>query len=243
MFEETYSRLTRGDKAQFAEAVSDLLYECYITRNYYDRTLKISKLNPTYSYIDRHYALIEEYLSFLSIVLTKSEEDGVIFISSDIEKNHLKIDSVTTLIVYALRSYYEEQLSQKPETLEVLMTSGQCNKLFHELGLSTATKRLSSSTIADSLRILESFNIVTRYRGRFSESSYSFYILPTIKYVISSEKMNALYQFINGESETLDDQGDLFNDYNMEKEENGSGIKEVGDGVFSLETNNSGDDQ
>ena len=241
MFEENYSKLTRSDKSLFAEAVSDLLYECYITRTYYDRSLKISKLNPTYAYIDRHYALIEEYLSFLSIVLSKSDEDGVIFIASSIEKNHLKIDSVTTLIVYALRSYYEEQLSLKPETLEILMTSGQCNKLFHELGLSTATKRLSTTTIADSLRVLESFNIVTRYRGRFSDSSYSFYILPTIKYVISSEKMNALYQFINGETSTLDD-GGLFNDYQNDSDQQVE-IKEVGEGVFSLEKNNLGDEE
>ena len=100
----------------------------------------------------------------------------------------------------------------------------------------------NTSTIADSLRVLESFNIITRYRGRFSESSYSFYILPTIKYVISGEKMNALYQFINGDSETLDD-GGLFDEYGGETSGNSASIKEDGEGVYSLETNNLGDEE
>lgn len=209
MFEENFKKLTRSDQNQFSEAVSDLLYQCYVTRTTFDRKLQIVKLNPTYAYIDRHFALIEEYLQFLSIILSKSDEDGVIFIASSIDKNHLKIDSVTTLIVYALRSYYEEQISSSPEKLNVLMTSGQCNTKLQELGLSTATKRLSSAVIANSLRTLDSFNIVTRCKGRYSDTSYSFYILPTIKYVINKDKMNFIYSFITGETEQEND-GSLF---------------------------------
>ena len=138
----------------------------------------------------------QDYLSYMDMDITKSDEDGIIFVTSAAEKNHLRIDTVTTLIVYALRSYYEDAISKAPEETEVLMTYGALNSLLQETGLSNLTKRLSSSTIASSLRTLDSYNVVSRANGTYGDPSYSFFILPTIKFVISAEKMNALYGFL-----------------------------------------------
>lgn len=196
MFTEDYEKLTRGERTQFSEALNDLLYECFIVRKSYDRKSKMFKADPDYLFIERHYSMFEDYLSYMDMDMTKSDEDGIIFITSGAEKNHLRIDTVTTLIVYALRSYYEDQIGKAPEENEVLMTYGSLNSLLQETGLSNLTKRLSSSTIAASLRTLDSYNVITRANGTYGDPSYSFFILPTIKFVISSEKMNALYSFL-----------------------------------------------
>lgn len=196
MFLEDFEKLTRSEKALFSEAVNDLLYQCFIVRRIYDRKMKMFKTNPDYLYIDRHFELIEDYLSYINISLSKSDEDGIIFISSGIEKNHLRLDVVTTLIVYALRSYYEDQISRFPEEITPRMTYGILNTFLQETGLSNLTKRLSSSTIASSLRVLDSYNIITKIEGSYGDPAYSFCILPTIRYIISSEKMNTLYNFL-----------------------------------------------
>ena len=81
------------------------------------------------------------------------------------------------------------------------MTSGAINSLVNELGLSTLSKRLSPTTIASALRVLDGFNIVTRANNSYGDPSYSFYIMPTIRYVISSEKLNALYTMLNAPEE------------------------------------------
>lgn len=201
MFEEDYNQLTRSDKNQFAKTLSDLLYECYVVRRVYNMKSRMFITNPDYLFIERHESLFEEYLSFASISLSKVDEDGIYFIVSDAEYNHMRLDSVTTLVVYALRDYYEDQLSKSPQTTAVSMDSKTLSYHINSLGLSNLTKRLSPTTIASCMRTLDSYNIVNRSERSYSDPYYSFYILPTIRFVISAEKMNALYQELSGEKQ------------------------------------------
>ncbi len=217
MFTEEYDQLTRGDKNLFSEAVNRLLYECYIVRRNYDRKAKMFKSDATYIFIERHYSMIEEYLSYIDIDISKSDDEGIIFITSAIEKNHLRMDSVTTVLVYALRSYYEGQIEKTPEESAVLMSYAALNVMLQETGLSNLTKKISSTSIAASLRQLDSYNVVTRVTNTYGDPSYTFYILPTIRYVISSEKMNALYSFITKPNEEVDTP--LFTSFASSKEE------------------------
>ena len=196
MFTEDYEKMSRSDKTQFKEVLNDLLYECFIVRKVYDRKSKMFRANPDYLFIERYTSTFEDYLSYMDMQLSKNDEDGVIFVTSGAERNHFRIEPSTTLVVYALRSYYEGQIEKAPEETEVLMTSGQMNQLVQEMGLSNLSKRLSSSTIASSLRTLDAFNIVTKANNSYGDPSYSFFILPTIRYVISAEKLSALYALL-----------------------------------------------
>ena len=201
MFQEEYEKLSHSDRTLFSETVNDLLYQCYIVRKSYDRKSKMLRMDPGYYFIERYFSLFEEYLSYMDMQLSKNDQDGVIFVTSGAERNHLRFDPTTTLVVYVLRSYYEGAIEKAPQETEVLMTSGAINSLVNELGLSTLSKRLSPTTIASALRVLDGFNIVTRANNSYGDPSYSFYIMPTIRYVISSEKLNALYTMLNAPEE------------------------------------------
>ena len=201
MFQEEYEKLSHSDLTLFSETVNDLLYQCYIVRKSYDRKSKMFRMDPGYYFIERYFSLFEEYLSYMDMQLSKNDQDGVIFVTSGAERNHLRFDPTTTLVVYVLRSYYEGAIEKAPQETEVLMTSGAINSLVNELGLSTLSKRLSPTTIASALRVLDGFNIVTRANNSYGDPSYSFYIMPTIRYVISSEKLNALYTMLNAPEE------------------------------------------
>lgn len=202
MFEEEYNKLSRGDRDLFKKVVNMLLYSSFINRRGYDKQLKIFKTNPYYMFIETNYSLFEDYLSFMDVDLNKDDQDGVIYTSSIGDYSHLKIDLPTTLIVFALRSYYEGEVSKNPTDTYILMNNVQIMNLVNELGLSNLTKRLSASTISYSLSYLTSFNILNRFQGTYSEPSYSFYITPAIRYVISSEKMNILYNSITKTDDT-----------------------------------------
>ena len=201
MFQEEYEKLSHSDRTLFSETVNDLLYQCYIVRKSYDRKSKMFRMDPGYYFIERYFSLFEEYLSYMDMQLSKNDQDGVIFVTSGAERNHLRFDPTTTLVVYVLRTYYEGAIEKAPQETEVLMTSGAINSLVNELGLSTLSKRLSPTTIASALRVLDGFNIVTRANNSYGDPSYSFYIMPTIRYVISSEKLNALYTMLNAPEE------------------------------------------
>lgn len=196
MFQEELEKMSRGDRSMFTETVNDLLYECFIVRKSYDKKSHMFKADSRYMFIERYYSVFEDYLSYMGMVLSKDETDGVIFVTSSAERNHFKLDVTTTLIVFALRSYYEGQVEKAPEETEVLMTSGQLQALIKELGLSNVSKRLSTNTLASIMRTLDGFNVVSRANNTYSDLNYAFFILPTIRYVISNEKLNSLYTYL-----------------------------------------------
>ena len=201
MFQEEYEKLSHADKIQFSSTVNDLLYQCYIVRKSYDRKTKMFRMDPEYYFIERYFSLFEDYLSYMDMQLSKNDDDGVIFVTSGAERNHLRFDPTTTLVVFALRSYYEGAIEKTPQETEVLMTSGAMNAIVNEMGLSNLSKRLSPTTIASALRILDGFNIVSKANNSYGDPSYSFFIMPTIRYVISSEKLNALYTLLTAPKE------------------------------------------
>ena len=193
MFQEDYEKLTRGEQRQFEDAVNDLLYTCFIVRKSFDRATNVSKISPTYLFIERHYNLINDFVGFIGLDLVKDDQNGVIYLNSEEGRNRIRIDSVTTLLVYALRSYYEEKVSDNPSLTETYMDSTTLKMILRDKGLMKVNKRLSTNALASSLKTLASYNIIARAQHSFYDSSYSFYILPSIRYVISNSKMNALY--------------------------------------------------
>lgn len=193
MFQEDYEKLTRGEQRQFEDAVNDLLYTCFIVRKSFDRATNVSKISPTYLFIERHYNLINDFVGFIGLDLVKDDKNGVIYLNSEEGRNRIRIDSVTTLLVYALRSYYEEKVSDNPSLTETYMDSTTLKMILRDKGLMKVNKRLSTNALASGLKTLASYNIIARAQHSFYDSSYSFYILPSIRYVISNSKMNALY--------------------------------------------------
>ena len=193
MFQEDYEKLTRGEQRQFEDAVNDLLYTCFIVRKSFDRASNGSKISPTYLFIERHYNLINDFVGFIGLDLVKDDQNGVIYLNSEEGRNRIRIDSVTTLLVYALRSYYEEKVSDNPSLTETYMDSTTLKMILRDKGLMKVNKRLSTNALALGLKTLASYNIIARAQHSFYDSSYSFYILPSIRYVISNSKMNALY--------------------------------------------------
>ena len=210
MFQEEFEKMSRSDRELFAETVNDLLYQCYIVRKSYDRKTKMFRTDPGYLFIERYYSVIEDYLSYMDMQVSKNDDDGVVFVTSGAERNHYRFDPTTTLVVYALRSYYEGAIEKAPQETEVLMTNVTMNALVTQMGLSNLSKRLSPTTIASALRLLDSFNIVTRANNNYGDPSYSFFILPTIRYVISSEKLNALYSMLTAPKEETSSAPSLF---------------------------------
>lgn len=230
MFQDDYEKMSRGDRSLFAATLNDLLYQCYILRKTYDRKSKMFRADPGYMFIERYYSTFEDYLSYMDMNLSKNDEDGVIFVTSGADRNHFRMDPTTTLVVFALRSYYEGQLEKAPEETEVLMTSGQMMTLVQELGLSNLSKRLSSSTIASILRTLDSFNVVTRATNSYGDPTYTFFIMPTIRYVMSAEKLNALYTAITSPEE--ESEGTSLFDLPSKGEEENASTESSDDNTF-----------
>ena len=160
MFENEIEKMTRGERDMFKKVANHLLYTSFITRRTYDKTTKMFKTNQMYIFIEQYYSLFEDYFSFVDIDINKDDQDGVIYTSSISEYNQLRIDVPSTLLVFALRSYYEGEVSKNPSESFILMNNIQVMNLINELGLSNLSKRISSSTVSSSLSYLNSYNIL-----------------------------------------------------------------------------------
>lgn len=202
-FQEDYDALTTGEKNQFSDTMNNLLFHCFIVRKRFDPSTGLDKIQYDYSFIERHFSLFEGYLDFIDMTLQKDEDNGVIYLRSAADKNRERVDTATTYVVYTLRDYYEDAISKQPNLLQVRMESTELRQRLSDLGLSTAAKRLSLQTIAGAMKTLASFNVIAKGVGSFNDNTYNFFILPSIKYVISTEKMNALYRFLSGEDDSV----------------------------------------
>lgn len=210
MFQEDFEKLSRGEQRQFEDAINDLLYTCFIVRKSFDRATNMSKISPTYLFIERHFNLINDYVGYMGMDLSKDDASGVIFLTSEGGKNRLRIDSVTTLLIYALRSYYEEKVKDNPSLTDTYIDSTTLKMLLRDKGLMKVNKRLSTVALASGLKTLASFNIIVRAQHTFNDANYSFYILPSIRFVISNARMNALFDEItkiNDGTEDIDSEG------------------------------------
>ena len=109
MFEETFLQLTRADQEAFARAINQLLLTSFIVRDDFDRREKTIKINPTYRFIERHFDLINDYLSYAGWRVDKDLILGVFSLVNEYDHNRLRFDREVSLVLFVLRLIYEER--------------------------------------------------------------------------------------------------------------------------------------
>lgn len=199
-FFEEYETLRTQDKNTFAQVCNTLLFRCYLVRKRYDRTTGMDKFQADYAFCERHFSLFEEYLGYMDVVLVKDDDSGVIFVRNEEDRNTVRFNTNTTLIIFALRIYYEAAIKERPNNLEVHMDSNILRQQLSDLGLSNTTRRISIADIQQAMKTLSQYNIVVNSKGTFNDNTFSFYILPSIKFIIDRDRINSLYRYLSGDS-------------------------------------------
>ena len=196
MFEEKYLQLSNSEKDDFARVVNNLMLKSFILRENYDRHSKMMKSNRDYSFIERNIDMIREYLEFSGWTIEKDSRLGVVMINNEYQDNHIRIDFLTSIIVYGLRYAYELSKEKEEMTTEVYFTAAELLQILMEKGLIRQDKKPSAVAMASSYRFLENHNIIARVSGEFRDRGLTFYILPSILYVIDIERINVIFDQI-----------------------------------------------
>ena len=196
MFEEKYLQLSNQEKEDFARVVNNLMLKSFILRENYDRHSKMMKSNRDYSFVERNIDMIREYLEFSGWTVEKDSRLGVVMINNEYKDNHIRIDFLTSIIVYGLRYAYELSKEKEEMTTEVYFTAAELLQILMEKGLIRQDKKPSAVAMASSYRFLENHNIISRVSGEYRERSLTFYILPSILYVIDVERINVIFDQI-----------------------------------------------
>lgn len=201
MFEEQFEQLTNRDKEIFAHTVNALLLKSFILRESYDKQNRMMKTNPDYSFLEKNIDLVREYLGYSGWVIEKDSQLGIIMIQNEYQENRIRLDFMTSLMIYALRYAYEVQREQNPMLQEVYFSSTSLIQLMLDKSLVTAEKRPSATSLASSFRFLENHNIISRISGEYRDRDLQFYILPSILYIIDNDRINAIFDSIQNKEE------------------------------------------
>ena len=196
MFEEKYLQLSNQEKEDFARVVNNLMLKSFILRENYDRHSKMMKSNKDYSFIERNIDMIREYLEFSGWTIEKDSRLGVVMINNEYQDNHIRIDFLTSIIVYGLRYAYEISREKEEMTSEVYFSAAELLQILIDKGLIRQDKKPSAVAMASSYRFLENHNIISRVSGEYRERSLTFYILPSILYVIDIDRINLIFDQI-----------------------------------------------
>lgn len=196
MFTEQYELLRNSEKEEFAHCVNTLMLKSFVLRDYYDRNAKMMRSSKEYSFIDRNFELVSEYLEFSGWIVTKDSRRGVIAISNEYEENRIRMDLITSIMVYGLRYVYENQRKEDSLNQEVYFTSAELIQTLMNMHLIRADKRPSFASLGSCYRFLEAHNIISRVSGDFKERNLTFYIMPSILFVIDNEMIASIFEEI-----------------------------------------------
>ncbi|MGI6644383.1 MAG: DUF4194 domain-containing protein [Bacilli bacterium] len=190
---EQILQLSRQDQEEFARVVNNLLLTSFCVRDYYDRREKTIKINPDFRFIERHFDLISDYLSFSGWTIEKDLISGVFNLINDYGQNRVRFDRETSLILFVLRLIYETEKSESNVSADsIYLTTPLVLKVMHNRGITMPGKKVNGRLIGRSLRILSTYNIIDKVSGSYDEGNVSFYLLPSIKYAVDSDKIVAM---------------------------------------------------
>lgn len=206
MFEEEIVKLSNSDQQEFSRVVNILLLKSFIVRESFDTREKIMKINPEYRFIERHYAIFEDYLKYSGWYMERDMASGVIALHNEYEQNRLRIDRETSLILFTLRLVFENQKSESNSGSEsIYMTTPELLKMMLEYGITMQGKRLTGRLLGRSLRFMAAHNIIAKVSGSYDEGNVTFYILPSITFAVDNQKIAAMSEALDRlkEGETL----------------------------------------
>lgn len=201
MWLENYNNLTNAEKERFAKLANYLLNKTFVTREIFETKDKLGKINADYRFIEKYYDLFEGYLKVMNYLLKTDETLGVIYLENDYGYNKLRLDKLTTLVLFTLRTIYDEEKEKNATSSVVYVTTASL--IYKLLELKIVAKKPTMKDIVESIRLLVTQNILTKIEGNIEDSSCQLAILPTILLVVSNEKIDAIYSMVFQEEKEL----------------------------------------
>ena len=194
MWLEKYQKLSSIDRHKFGELANELLNKNFILAYHYDNKNRVRRPNSNYNFIVRNFEIFENYFAMTHYKLERDDNYHVISLSNELGYNHQKMDKYTTLFLLTLRLMYDEAKEQAATSEVVYTTTSQI--IYKMIDLKLIDKKPTIKSTVDVLRFMASHNIITKIDKSFDDFSANLVILPTILFVISNEKINAIFQIM-----------------------------------------------
>ena len=118
----------------------------------------------------------------------------------------MRLDKITTLMIYVLRVIYEEEREKLSLSKDIFTSTG--NLIHKMLSLGVIKKKPANSMIKDSLRMLNRFRIIEKLEGSWEDAETKLLILPTILFIVTNERISNMYRLLDEEPDRLPEEGE-----------------------------------
>ena len=203
MFEQEFEKLNMADQEAFRRMFNWLLAHTYLLQGDYAFEDNMRRTDPDYLFVERNFELFQSYLEYAGFRLERDTNYGVISLASSYEFNRIKLDKLTTLMLYVLRLIYEEEREKLSLSRDIFTTTGDL--VYKMLSLGVIKRKPANLTLRDSLRTLNRFRIVEKVDGPWENADTRLLILPTILFIVTNERISNMYQLID-EEETAENE-------------------------------------
>ena len=204
MFEEKIEKLNMAEQEAFKRILNWLLAHTYLLQGCYVFEDHMKRTNQDYLFVERNFELFQEYLGYAGFRLERDNNYGVICLASEYEFNRVRLDKLTTLMLYVLRLIYEEEREKLSISSDIFATTGD---LVHKMiSLGVLRKKPANITLRDSLRMLNRFQIIEKVDGFWESADTKFLIMPTILFVVTNEQISNMYRLIDEEEQIEDEE-------------------------------------
>jgi hypothetical protein len=195
MWTDSHEALSNADKEEFAKLVNRLLSRTFITSRSYDQKDGVMKRSKEYSFIERHMELFQSYLGYSGWSLARDDDYGVIALENSGDFNRVRLDRMTTLILYVLRLIFEEEREKISLSSGIATTVEQVVQKMITFGISD--KRPPSGELVSSFRQLSHYNIIEKISGSWDRPDTQIIILPSILFIVRDTDIANLQQKIS----------------------------------------------
>lgn len=182
---------------QFKSVCNQLLSRTYVVRTLYHPG-KGRVNNPDYTFLNRNFEAVQEYLGLLDWDLRHDDLNGYYYVVNTDEANRCNLNKKETAILLALRLIYEDNQDRLGLEQDAICTVRDVlEKVVTDYAILPSKPNMAE--VKHALTLLENHSIIQRIEGKFNQSSCKFAILPTILTAVSGEKLNAVVSVLRKE--------------------------------------------
>lgn len=192
--------LPQKEKDEFTRCCALLMAKTFVPRDTLD-----GKISRDYTFIQRRYPLLEEYLSLSGWKLYNDKTLGIIYVSNTEEYNRLTLNKLTTQIIVTLRLMFEERRMNGTSVYVVGVTVGELlAKMINEL--SVLQKKPAQKELKDSFRVLEDHNIIYRMGDSYENMECQIKVLPSILLAVPNNRCKAICEILQDENKEAENE-------------------------------------
>lgn len=151
VFTSEYRKLTETEKDKFSRICSKLLDKTFILK-------QKDTDKEDFFFVVGHLSLFHSYFQLINYSVTYHEADQLIMLSTDLDRNRVRLKKIDTIMLLILRQLYYEKSKEVTQLNQIIVTIGEIHESIERTNIFNS--RISKTELASTFRMLKSFSII-----------------------------------------------------------------------------------